>query len=71
MNKRRTVIAVLAVCACLLSGCSGFEKEYVSVHDYVPSEQELSVSGGRLSPASCASRAQTATILMRCAGLFE
>ena len=29
------------------------------------------VSGGRLSPASCASRAQTATILMRCAGLFE
>ena len=49
MNKRRTAIAVLAVCACLLSGCSGFEKEYVSVHDYVPSVQEQTAPEGKIN----------------------
>ena len=49
MRKRCMISAALAVCACLLSGCSGLEKEYVSVHDYVPSVQEQTVPEGRIT----------------------
>ena len=49
MRKSCMISAALAVCACLLTGCSGLEKEYVSVHDYVPSVQEQTVPEGRIT----------------------
>jgi len=35
--------------ACLLCGCSWLDKEYVSIHDYVFSEQEKNMTGSRFT----------------------
>ena len=49
MRKRFLCLLLSAAFACLAAGCSAFEKEYVSVHDYVPSVQEQSVSNGKIN----------------------
>ena len=35
--------------ASLLCGCSWLDKEYVSIHDYVASEEEKSITGNRIT----------------------
>ncbi len=49
MKRRCALLLALAVCAGLLTGCSRFEKEYVSVHDYVPSVQEQGSPEGKIN----------------------
>ena len=48
---RKKVLCLLAAltAACLLCACSVLEKEYVSIHDYLPSEQVQSAAGGRFT----------------------
>ena len=52
MKKKLLCLIAAAAAALTLSACSMLDSEYVSIHDYVPSEQELSVSGGRLTVRS-------------------
>ena len=40
--------ALLLLLAVLLSGCSAFDREYVSIQDYTPHAQEQSASDGRI-----------------------
>ncbi len=49
MKKKAVCILAAAFALLSLSACSAFENEYVSVHDYTPSVQEQSVSGGKIS----------------------
>ena len=49
MRKKLLCLLLSAVLACFSAGCSAFEKEYVSVHDYVPTVQEPNVSGGKVN----------------------
>ena len=49
MKKRWICLLLTAVVAFPLCGCSMLEKEYVSIHDYVPSEQEQSLTGGKFT----------------------
>ena len=48
--KKVPIIALLALCCLLLAGCgSVFDKEYVSVTDYVPPAQAENNAGGRVT----------------------
>lgn len=49
MKKKWLCLVMAAASALQLCACSVLDKEYVSVHDYLPSEQEQSVTGGRLT----------------------
>ncbi len=40
MNRRLLCLVAALTAACLLCGCSVFEQEYVSVHDYRPAAEE-------------------------------
>ena len=49
MKKRVLCILAALLTALLLGGCSMLDKEYVSIHDYIPSEQEVKTAGGRFT----------------------
>ena len=49
MYKKLLCLITAAAAALQLSACSVLDKEYVSIHDYVPSEQEQNLTGGRLT----------------------
>ena len=49
MKKRLLCLVTAAAAAFQLSACSVLDKEYVSIHDYMPSEQEQNLTGGRLT----------------------
>lgn len=49
MKKRLLCLVAAAAAAFQLSACSVLDKEYVSIHDYMPSEQEQNLTGGRLT----------------------
>lgn len=50
LRRKRLVFILMTGClSLLLCGCSMLDKEYVSIHDYVPSEQEQSSTGGRFT----------------------
>lgn len=49
MKKRVLCILAALLAALLLGGCSMLDKEYVSIHDYIPSEQEVKTAGGRFT----------------------
>ena len=69
--KKKLLCLILAAAAVLqLGACSMLEKEYVSIHDYMPSEQEPNVTGGRLTVHS-ASALKLALLSMTYEGLTE
>ena len=49
MKKKLLCFIAAAAAALQLCACSVLDKEYVSVHDYIPSEQEQNITGGRLT----------------------
>ena len=49
MRKRLASLALVAAAVLMLSGCAAFNKDYVSVKDYVPSQQEPSTSDGKIN----------------------
>ena len=49
MKKKLLCLALCVSGALQLAACSVLDKEYVSIHDYMPSEQVESLSGGRLT----------------------
>ena len=49
MRKKVLCLFAALTAACLLCACSMLEKEYVSIHDYLPSEQVESAAGGRFT----------------------
>lgn len=49
MRKKWLCLLLAAVGVCLLSACSAFESEYVSIHDYAPSVQEPSRQDGKIN----------------------
>ena len=49
MRKKLICLITAAAAAMQLGACSVLDKEYVSIHDYMPSEQELDITGGRLT----------------------
>ena len=46
MKKKLLCILAAMLLPLLLGGCAMLEKEYVSIHDYIPSEQEVKAAGG-------------------------
>ena len=49
MKKKLLCLFTAAAAVLQLGACSVLDKEYVSIHDYMPSEQEQNVTGGRLT----------------------
>lgn len=49
MKKKIYSLLWCLTAACLLCGCSWLDKEYVSIHDYVFSEQEKNMTGSRFT----------------------
>ena len=49
MKKKIYSLLWSLTAACLLCGCSWLDKEYVSIHDYVFSEQEKNMTGSRFT----------------------
>ena len=49
MKKKLICLLLVLAMAAPLCACSMLDKEYVSIHDYVPSEQEQSLTGGKLT----------------------
>ena len=49
MKKKLTSLLWCLTAASLLCGCSWLDKEYVSIHDYVASEEEQSITGSRIT----------------------
>lgn len=49
MKKKIYSLLLCLTAACLLCGCSWLDKEYVSIHDYVFSEQEKNMTGSRFT----------------------
>ena len=49
MKKKIYSLLWCLTAACLLCGCSWLDKEYVSIHDYVFSEQETNMTGSRFT----------------------
>jgi len=70
MKKKLLCLLLAAAAALQLGACSMLEKEYVSIHDYVPSEQEQSAGGGRLTVHS-ASALKLALLSLTYEGLTE
>ncbi len=46
MKKKLLCILAAMLLPLLLGGCAMLDKEYVSIHDYIPSEQEVKAAGG-------------------------
>ncbi|MBR7073638.1 MAG: hypothetical protein IKI39_00870 [Oscillospiraceae bacterium] len=70
MKKKLLCLLLAAAAALQLGACSMLEKEYVSIHDYMPSEQEPNITGGRLTVHS-ASALKLALLSMTYEGLTE
>jgi len=49
VKKKVTSLLWCLTAASLLCGCSWLDKEYVSIHDYVASEEEQSITGSRIT----------------------
>jgi len=49
VKKKLTSLLWCLTAASLLCGCSWLDKEYVSIHDYVASEEEQSITGSRIT----------------------
>ena len=48
MKKKLLCILAAMLLPLILGGCAMLDKEYVSIHDYIPSEQEVKAAGGEL-----------------------
>ena len=60
MGKKSVICSFLLAAAMLLSACSSvFEKEYVSIKDYNPPEQEGPVNNDRVTVRNFSSLKQT------------
>ena len=70
MKKKLLCLILAAAAALQLGACSMLEKEYVSIHDYMPSEQEPNVTGSRLTVHS-ASALKLALLSMAYEGRTE
>ena len=52
MKKKLLCILAAMLLPLLLGGCAMLDKEYVSIHDYIPSEQEVKAAGGSFTVQS-------------------
>ena len=56
--KKSALVLLLLACL-LLSGCSAFSREYVSIRDYVPTAQEPGNTDGKITVRNYNAHKQT------------